>query len=342
MALSLVLVLISFVVILVGAELFTNSVEWFGHRLGLGHGPIGSIFAAVGTALPETMIPLIAIVFVGSSDAHSIGVGAILGAPFMLSTAAFAVTGLGVLGYARRRTHGREMFLDATLIRRDLGYFFVVYVLAIASSFLPWHGPKIAVAVVLLCLYGLYVFRTFAHESEEVLGSEDELEPLRVWSLAGRLGSPPLNIIVFQLLLSLGAIVGGAELFVTSLESVAHDLSVPPLALALIISPLATELPEKFNSIIWVRQGKDTLAMGNISGAMVFQSCIPVSIGVVFTEWKLSGTGLISAAIALGATGIVYLSIRRRGYLSSHVLARSGLLWLGFVIYVIVKISVES
>ena len=55
-----------------------------------------------------------------------------------------------------------------------------------------------------------------------------------------------------------------------------------PALLALVIAPIATELPEKFNSLIWVRQGKDTLAMGNITGAMVFQSCIPTAVALIF------------------------------------------------------------
>ena len=341
MALSVLLILVSFVVILLAAELFTNSVEWVGLRLGLGHGPVGSVLAAVGTALPETMIPLIAILVVGSAEAEEIGIGAILGAPFLLSTAAFAVTGLGVILFAKRRTQGTEMLLDAVVIRRDLGYFFAVYVLAIGASFLPLHGLKVGVAVVLLGLYGLYVFRTFAHDSGDVGAGEEELERLRFHAFVGGRGSPPLAFILFQLVVSLGMIIGGAQLFVTNLEDVAHELGLPALALALIIAPLATELPEKFNSIIWVRQGKDTLAMGNITGAMVFQSCIPVSVGLVFTHWDLTQTALVSAVIALASTGVVYLSIRRRGLLSSYVLARAGLLWVGFVIYVIVKIAIE-
>ncbi len=340
MALSVALVAVSLVVILIAAELFTNAVEWFGFRLGLGHGAVGSVLAAVGTALPETMIPLIAILVVGSADAEEIGVGAILGAPFLLSTAAFAVTGIGVISFQARRRHGTDMSLDAEVIRRDLGYFFLVYLIAIGSSFLPWHIGKVGVAVVLLALYGLYVYRTFAHEGEAIAGGEEELQRLRIHALFGGLGSPPLTPIVLQLIVSLGMIIGGAQLFVTNLETVAHDLGVPALALALIIAPLATELPEKFNSVIWVRQGKDTLAMGNITGAMVFQSCIPVTVGVVFTEWDLTRTALISAVIALASSGVVYMSIRRRGYLSSYVLARAGLLWVAFVAYVIVEISV--
>ena len=136
-------------------------------------------------------------------------------------------------------------------------------------------------------------------------------------------------------LVSLAMIVGGAKIFVTNMEDVATTLGTPPLVLALILAPLATELPEKFNSVIWVRNGKDTLALGNISGAMVFQSCIPVSVGMVFTDWDLEQAALVSAIVALLSTAIVFLSMRRRGLLSAGVLARSGLLYVGFVVWVV-------
>jgi cation:H+ antiporter len=339
LALALLLVLVSLLVILVAAELFTNAVEWFGHRLGLAQGAVGSVLAAVGTALPETMIPIIAILVVGSADAHEIGIGAILGAPFLLSTAAFAVTGFGVLAFAGRRAGGTYMHLDAEVIRRDIGYFFAVYLFAIAASFVPDETAKHFIAIVTLALYGLYLYLTFSDASGVEPEAEESLGSLRLHRLLGGAGSPHTALIVLQLLGALALIIGGAQLFVTNLEDVAHDLGVPALALSLIIAPLATELPEKFNSIIWVRQGKDTLAMGNISGAMVFQSCVPVSVGIIFTEWKLNEEALVSAAIALISTGVVYLSIRSRGYLSSYVLARAGLLWLGFVIYVVAKIG---
>jgi len=341
LALALALVLLSLVIILFAAELFTNAVEWFGHRLGLAEGAVGSVLAAVGTALPETMIPLIAILVVGTEDAHEIGIGAILGAPFLLSTAAFSVTGLGVLAFANRRETGTEMSLDAEVIRRDIGYFFVVYVFAIGVSFIPSELAKHLVAFILLGLYGLYLYRTFSDQGNPVSESEAELGSLRFHRWVRGAGAPPTALIILQLLAALGLIIGGAQLFVINLEEVAHELHVPALALALVIAPLATELPEKFNSIIWVRQGKDTLAMGNISGAMVFQSCIPVAVGVTFTHWELTETALISAVIALGSTGLVYMSIRSRGILSSYVLARAGLFWVAFVIYVGVKIALE-
>jgi len=108
---------VAFVIILLGAELFTNGIEWFGRKLQLAEGAVGSVLAAVGTALPETMIPIIAILTGGGSEAsHSVGVGAILGAPFMLSTLAMFVTGAAVLWSARRRSEGDSMRVDTVVL----------------------------------------------------------------------------------------------------------------------------------------------------------------------------------------------------------------------------------
>ena len=75
-------------VILIASELFTNALEHLGDKLGISEGVTGSLFAAVGTALPETMVPLLALLS-GTANVsvnEEIGVGAILGAPLMLST----------------------------------------------------------------------------------------------------------------------------------------------------------------------------------------------------------------------------------------------------------------
>ena len=128
----------AFIVILLGAELFTNGIEWFGRKLELAEGAVGSVLAAVGTALPETMIPIIAILSGGgSSSSHGIGVGAILGAPFMLSTLAMFVTGVAVLWAARNRAAGDVMPVDTKVLAHDMRYFAVAYAIAIGAAFLP-------------------------------------------------------------------------------------------------------------------------------------------------------------------------------------------------------------
>ena len=53
---SILELLLSLAAILGAAVIFTNAVEILGDRLELGRGAVGSTLAAVGTALPETMI----------------------------------------------------------------------------------------------------------------------------------------------------------------------------------------------------------------------------------------------------------------------------------------------
>ncbi len=341
MLLEIVLLVVSIAIILAACELFTNSIEWLGKKLNLGEGAVGSILAAVGTALPETMLPMIAILLVGSEAAHEIGIGAILGAPFMLSTAAFFVTGTAVLIFSRRGRRTPLMRINTTILGRDMRFFLIVYLVAFGSAFIdpalsglglsaiPPHWVKVAIAVFLVSLYIYYVLRTLS--GDESLGGEN-LNPLY---FARKVEVPSLGMVLLQVFISLGMIIGGARVFVTNMEAVAAALGASPLVLALIIAPLATELPEKFNSVLWVRDSKDTLAMGNISGAMVFQSCIPVAVGLVLTEWQLDQYALASVLIALTSTLVVYSRMRNNGHLTGQILAFSGLFYLAFIAFVV-------
>lgn len=84
--------------------------------------------------------------------------------------------------------------------------------------------------------------------------------------------------------------------------------------LSLVLAPLATELPEKINSVIWVREGKDELALGNVTGAMSFQASIPVTIGLLLTPWKLDSFALTAAGLALVGGIVAYVAIGRRDF----------------------------
>ena len=133
-------------------------------------------------------------------------------------------------------------------------------------------------------------------------------------------------MIALQFLVGLGLILGGAHLVVEQLLAIAELLDVSPLILALLIAPLATELPEKANSFLWVRDGKDALALGNLTGAMVFQSTVPVAVGVAFTSWQLDGFALLAGAIAIAGGLVAYWSLeRRRRFTSSAIVAWSAL-----------------
>lgn len=346
---DVVLLVIAFFVILAGAELFTNGIEWFGRKLELAEGAVGSVLAAVGTALPETMIPIIAIAFGGGGEAtDEVGIGAVLGAPFMLSTLAMFVTGVGVLAYRSRRPSGATMVVDTGVLVHDIRFFVVAYALAIGAAFLPETlAPlKWVVALVLAVIYVVYVKGHFDAERE---AGEEDLAPLRFHRLdrgAHRIDPvvPRLRIVSVQVVAALACIVGGAYLFVGAVNALAGALGVSQLLLALVIAPIATELPEKFNSLIWVRQGKDTLAMGNITGAMVFQSAIPTIVALVLAgpSWRVSGDSALafaSAFIALIAVAAVFGPMGRRHRLDGRSLLIGGLLYAAYLLLVVAQLT---
>jgi cation:H+ antiporter len=345
---DLLILALAFVVILMGAELFTNGIEWFGRKLEVAEGAVGSVLAAVGTALPETMIPIIAILFAGG-DSTAVGIGAILGAPFMLSTLAMFVTGVAVLIAARRRTAGDVMPVDTGILAHDMTYFGAAYAVAVGAAFLPLEPtwPKWIVAVVLLGVYAWYVKGHF--EADPSVDAED-LAPLRFHPLDrnGRLLDPEvprLRVVNMQVLVALGLIVFGAYFFVGAVEHLSVTLGVDDALLALVIAPIATELPEKFNSVIWVRQGKDTLAMGNITGAMVFQSTIPTVVALLFasSSWHIGQgtyTAFASAAIAFVSAAVIFIPMARSGRLRGRSLLVGGvfyIIYLTFVVGVVVS-----
>ncbi len=287
------LLIVAFGVILAGCELFVNGVEWFGRKLNLGEGAVGSVLAAVGTALPETIIPLIAIVVRGGEAGEEVGIGAILGAPFMLSTLAIFVCGLSVVIFSLTKRRSIEVRFNREIMRRDLAYFLVAYVVAVAVGIVDIGPFRWAVAVLLIVGYALYVKKTMSSEGD----LEGECRSLYFHRTAE---SPDLPRVILQIIVALAAIIFGADLFVRELTTISATAGVPALVISLLITPVATELPEKFNSVMWMRQKKDTLALGNITGAMVFQSTFPVAIGMAFTQWRLWEEGQWHAAVAAG------------------------------------------
>lgn len=325
---AVAILLISLGIILLAAELFVNGVEWLGKIFNLSEGAVGSVLAAVGTALPETIIPVIAILFSRNPEGHAVGIGAILGAPLMLSTLAMFVTGLAVLVFNKKRSAGAKVVADYSTMSRDLGFFIIVFTAAVLTGTIPpeLRHWQLIIAGFMVFSYVWYVYEMLTQERD--LAEECEMP---VCYFARKHESPPLYRVLIQVLLALVLIVLGANLFVDSIKEVAVIYGIPAFVLAIIIAPIATELPEKFNSVIWISRSKDTLALGNITGAMVFQSSLIPALGIFLTDWQLSSAALISAVLAVAAAVILYIELVSKKYISATMLLLSGIFYLVFL-----------
>jgi cation:H+ antiporter len=145
---------------------------------------------------------------------------------------------------------------------------------------------------------------------------------------------PALGWAVLQTTAALLIIFAASRVFVKQLEVVGSALGLDPQLAALLFSPIATELPEVMNAVIWVRQGKERLALANISGAMMIQATVPTAFGLFFTSWILSASSILAAIVT--AVAVMFLQwIFRSQRVNSLKLAQVGWLYAVFAVLLI-------
>ena len=176
--LSIVLLLASAAVIYGACEFFVNGVEWVGRRMDVGATATGTVLAAFGTALPESVVTFVAVAFGVGKAQKDIGVGAALGGPLVLATVAYAVVGLTLIATGRRLSATGEVRSQFQRLSRDQGWFLTIFAFKIglgliAFAYKPWLG------LLFLAAYGVYFWREM-RPGAGADDDEDALEPLKI------------------------------------------------------------------------------------------------------------------------------------------------------------------
>ena len=329
MPLSIALFLLCAAAIYFSCEYFVNGVEWVGRRLNLGATTTGTVLAAFGTALPESAVTFVAVIFGHNEAQKEIGVGAAVGGPLVLSTISYAVVGV-VLWLSRRKLQRTNTALqvDAQRLSRDQLWFLLIFAFSLALGLVsfPW---KRWMGIALFGAYSVYVWREITSKRDKE--HDEELEPLKI---RPRDRLPGLSWAALQTIAALVLIAIASRTFVTQLEHIGTYLRMESQFVALLLSPVATELPETLNAVIWVRQGRERLALANISGAMMIQATVPAGLGLLFTTWRFDQP-LIAAELTT-ATAVVWLWLMfRRERVSGTGLLPIGLLYVLFAIVVV-------
>ncbi|MGB8651644.1 MAG: sodium:calcium antiporter [Mycobacteriales bacterium] len=306
--LHVLLLLGSAVTIYLACELFVNAVEHLGALLKVGPLAVGTVLAAIGTALPESVVTGVAVTVGGQDD---IGIGAAMGGPLVLSTIAYAVVGVALL-VRRHRLRG----IDTRRLGRDQKAFLSVFVFKVglglvAFAWKPWLG------LVFFAVYGGYVLVELRDTGP---AEEPDLEPLRLTGTT----SPAMPAVLAQNLATLAVIFVASQVFVAQLDWTGRQLGLPDAVVALLLSPIATELPEVMNALIWVRQGKAQLALSNISGSMMVQATVPSGLGLLFTPWLFDAPLLLSGLVTMAAIAYLLITLLRRRLTARRLALASG------------------
>jgi cation:H+ antiporter len=309
-------------------ELFVNGIEWLGQKWHVGATAVGTILAAFGTALPETVVTLMAVLPGRNGAEKDIGVGAALGGPLVLSTLAYGVVGLLALGRPRGARRAAALDADVGPLAFDQLVFLATFSAKVLLGLFAWSlKPYAAGAFVLI--YGAYL----VHELNR---PESQAEAVTIEPLifARRQAVPSLTLVLAQVGLAVGVIAWAAHLFVVQLQTLGQLSGVAPHVVALVLSPVATELPEILNACIWVRQGKQRLALANISGSMMIQATLPSAMGMALTPWLFDGPLLVAAAVTMLAIVMMRLALVR-GRLTAQNLLMGPPLYALFLLYLV-------
>ena len=324
MLLTLVLFFGSAVLIYLSCEYFVNGVEWVGYRLKIAETATGTILAAFGTALPESVVTFVAVAFGATAAERDIGVGSALGGPLALSTLAYSVVGLTLLGSRHLKVKRKEaLAVDCRRLSRDQGWFLCIFLCKLALGLVAFPG-KHWFGFLFLAAYALYVWKELQRDGDH--HEADELEPLK---LRPRDTAPALFWAALQTLAALAVIFLASRCFVAQLTTIGPWLGMSPQLTALLFSPIATEMPETMNAIIWVRQGKERMALCNISGAMMIQATVPTACGLFGTPWLFSRPVILAGAITAIAVAALFLMFRG-GKVTGKQLTWSSVLYLVF------------
>ncbi len=302
----LLIAVISIISIVFACGLFVCAIEALGQKLNFSQNATGSILAVIGTGLPETIVPIVAILGfyfgkIEKENAFNIAQGAILGSPFMLMTLALFILGL-ILLFKKSRTK-KVLEADYKSVLRNCKYFLSSYFIAILFCFDFLKNYKFIAPLVLILIYFFFVYRTI------IKSKQNNIDCSICKLFFNKFIKNESFALYFQLVFSIVILAFASHFFVSEIKYFSLLLNISPLLLSLFITPIATESPEITNSIIWLLESKDELALGNIIGAVVFQATIPFSIAIIFTDWQLSYLSILNVALVMISTIIFCLLV---------------------------------
>ncbi|WP_291765503.1 sodium:calcium antiporter [Caldivirga sp. UBA161] len=313
------LIIIGVALTFTGGLLITNALEYIGGRSRIGESFIGAIISPILTSMPELIVFAVAL-YLGGESGQDIGIGTVMGEPFMVSTIVFPFLFLFVI-IGKLLGVRDDMVLE---VNKELIIPYILFTALYPTILLPAIISSIIVkyivASLLILTYLIYVRVMYSFQG---LTIEDYEEPYL--SLIISINGRKLALAFTQAALALVILIVGSRLMVYAINEASILLSINALSLTIVIVPLATILPESIIAVIWVLRNRDTMAVAALVGEKVLYSTIYPALGLLLTHWRLTLGALLSVAVVEAISVIIiYHIVRRRLTLDVAVLGLIG------------------
>ncbi len=286
MLLQIVYIVIGVVLVLWGADRLTDGAVGIATRLNIPQIVIGLTIVAMGTSMPEFCVSLVS-ALKGTAD---LAVGNVVGSNVFNALLIVGVTALVAPMTILRQT-----------VRKDIPFALVASMLLVLMC-LDGTLSRID-ALVLLALFGFFMYVTLqaglsAKKADKQAASDEpaEAQAPMSWLRAG------LFIII-----GLGCLIGGSNLFVGGATAVATELGISDAVVGLTVVAMGTSLPELATSVVAARKGNSGIAIGNALGSNVFNILLILGLTGAITPLTLQGITTLDLTMLVVSMMLLWL-----------------------------------
>ncbi|MHA2250750.1 MAG: sodium:calcium antiporter [Candidatus Kariarchaeaceae archaeon] len=255
------------IVIGIASEFLAKGAEILETKFGAGF--TGSVVLGFITMLPELIFVLVAV----NEMKYDIALGSAVGGNILLFT-----IGYGIVILTAYFKHNEVIKLPKT-IKDDLWYLFIATIYLLISSLSGSFG--LIDGIILFTLYFVFVIHQYIETKSLKEEKHEKIEyTRRIWLKNGS----------YMLIGAIGILLA-AEPFVHAIIDISHETGVSAIVLALIISPLASELPEKISAFVLASRSLKgaEIAVANFIGSKVQASTLLFGSMILFKRYLDGG-----------------------------------------------------
>ena len=325
--LNLLYIIIGVALVLWGADRLTEGASSLARGMRVPEIIIGLTIVAAGTSAPELFVSMVS-ALKGTAD---LAVGNVIGSNIFNTTLIVGCSALVA-----------PMVVAKSTVRKDIPFAVVASLLLFVLCFddmdsLHLWGNEITRSdgvILLIGFAGFMIYTFHTAKKDGLMPTEEELED----NAEQPKDYSHLLRNIFWIVVGLGCLIYGSNLFVDAATYVAHRFGVRQSVIGLTIVAGGTSLPELATSVVAAYKGRSAIAIGNVIGSNVFNILLILGATAVISPLRIMGITIVDLMVLLVTIGFMWLFAFTKFYVSRRegaVLVGCFLLYMVWLFYLI-------
>ena len=235
---------------------------------------VGRVLLSIATTLPEIAI----VIYAAASGAYGIAIGSGLGSNIMMMTLGLAIM---LIISTTRLSKAPLKMIDVSTFKNDKIFLLAS---AVISQILFLDGYDYVDGIVFVGIFIAYIFIALYEMKLEMKENvfKDNAKEIGNKNNLGKRNNKKMVIAVGVFLAGALGILIGAEPFIHSMQGFSVEVGISAIVLAVILSPIAGEMPEKISMMILARKGAAgaSIAIANVLGSKILNNSLLLAVAV--------------------------------------------------------------